>query len=146
MFEDPGGNMWFGTISGVSIFDGKAWHTLTDKDGLVDNRIYCVLIDSHKKMWFGTEGGVSRFDGQSWISYSKKDGLVENLTRAIIETRDGSLWFGAYPYGRGLGGISVARYQQAKSLPDRVLDLLPEPPTPLELPPGDDNGTTGSAA
>ncbi len=141
MFEDPSGNMWFGTIRGVSIFDGKTWHTLTDKDGLVDNRIYCMLIDSHKKMWFGTEGGVSRFDGQSWVSYTKKEGLVENLIRSIIEVADGSLWFGTYPYARGSGGISVARYQAVKSLPDRVLDLLPEPPTPLKLPPGPVKGS-----
>jgi ligand-binding sensor domain-containing protein len=141
MFEDPSGNMWFGTIRGVSIFDGKSWHNLTDKDGLVDNRIYCMMIDTHKKMWFGTEGGVSRFDGQSWVSYTKNDGLVENLVRSIVEVADGSLWFGTYPYARGLGGISVARYQAAKSLPDRVLDLLPEPPTPLKLPPGQIEGS-----
>jgi ligand-binding sensor domain-containing protein len=139
MFEDPSGNMWFGTIRGVSIFDGKSWHHLTDKDGLVDNRIYCMMIDTHKKMWFGTEGGVSRFDGRSWVSYTKKDCLVENLVRSIIEASDGSLWFGTYPYARGSGGISVARYQTAKSLPDRVLDLLPEPPR--KLPPGSEAGS-----
>jgi len=94
-----------------------------------------MLIDSHKKMWFGTEWGISRFDGKSWISYSKKDGLVENLVRTIIEARDGSLWFGTYPYAKGSGGISVARYQSVTSLPDRVLDLLPEPPPLKQLPP-----------
>jgi ligand-binding sensor domain-containing protein len=133
MFEDPSGNMWFGTVGGVSIFDGKTWHTLTVKDGLVDNRIYSMLIDSHKKMWFGTEAGVSRFDGQNWISYTKKDGLVESLVRSIIEARDGSLWFGTYPYTVGAGGISVARYQEGKSLTDRVLDLLPEPSPSRQL-------------
>jgi len=139
MFEDPSGNMWFGTIRGVSIFDDKSWHNLTVKDGLVDDRIYCMMIDTHKKMWFGTEGGVSRFDGQNWTTYTKKDGLVENLIRSIIEVKNGSLWFGTYPYARGAGGISVARCQTMKSLPERVLDLLPEPPTPQKLPPGEMN-------
>jgi ligand-binding sensor domain-containing protein len=138
MFEDPDGNMWFGTIGGVSIFDNRIWHTLTSKDGLVDNRIYCMLIDSHKKMWFGTEAGISRFDGQSWISYTKKDGLVENLVRSTCEARDGSLWFGTYPYTVGLGGISIAHYPAVKSLTDRVLDLLPEPPSPKLLPSGEE--------
>jgi len=137
MFEDPAGNMWFGTISGISIFDGKSWRNLTTKNGLADNRIYCMLIDSNKKMWFGTENGISRFDGQSWTSYTKKDGLVDNLVRAIIETRDGSLWFGTYPYAEGAGGISIARRQSVLSLTDRVLDLLPEPSQPKSLPPGE---------
>ncbi len=128
MFEDPAGNMWFGTIQGISILDGARWHTLSTRDGLVDNRVYCMLIDSHQKMWFGTEGGVSRFDGKNWICYTQKDGLVENLVRAIVETVDGELWFGTYPYARGRGGISTARYQETKLLPDRLLDLLPEPP------------------
>ena len=136
MFEDPIGNMWFGTIGGVSIFDGKDWHNLTTKDGLVDNRVYCMMIDSQKKMWFGTEGGVSRFDGEEWVSYTKKDGLVENLVRSMIEANDGSLWFGTYPYERGLGGISVARNQGYKSLPDRVMKLLPDPPSQIKLSPG----------
>jgi len=137
MFEDPSGNMWFGTTGGVSIFDDKKWHNLTKKDGLVDNRVYSMMIDSQNKMWFGTEGGVSRFDGENWISFTKKDGLVENLVRAIIETQDNSLWFGTYPYARGRGGISNARYQDAKSLPDRVLRLLPDKPEPKKLEPGE---------
>lgn len=143
MFEDPSGNMWFGTVGGVSIFDGKSWHTLGKKDGLVDDHIFSMLIDSHKKMWFGTEAGVSRFDGQNWISYTRKDGLVESLVRSIIEARDGSLWFGTYPYAVGAGGISCARYKDAKSLTDRVLDLLPEPPPIKELPAGDMGKNTG---
>lgn len=131
-------------LDGVSILDRQstarlgppshpAWHTLQVADGLVNNREYSMMIDSRKKMWFGTEGGVSRFDGTNWISYTRKDGLVENLVRAIIEARDGSLWFGTYPYEREKGGISIARYQDAKSLPDRVLRLLPDAPNTKKL-------------
>jgi hypothetical protein len=140
MFEDPLGNMWFGTINGVSIYDGSSWHTITKKDGLFDNRVYCMMIDSEKKMWFGTEGGISRFDGETWISITQKDGLVENLVRTIIEINDGSLWFGTYPYQRNRGGISIARYEGGKSLPDRVLQLLPDRQAPEELDSGEDEG------
>ena len=110
---------------------------MTVKDGLVDNRVYSMLIDREKKMWFGTEGGISRFDGEGWISYTKKDGLVENLVRSILEAADGSLWFGTYPYERGRGGISIARYPGLKSLPDRVIHLLPDIPKPKQLESGD---------
>ena len=137
MFEDPAGNMWFGTVKGLSIFDGKSWHRLTKQDGLVDNRVYCMLIDSNKKFWFGTEKGVSRFDGSEWLSFTKKDGLVDNLVRTMLETHEGDLWFGTYPYQRGKGGISIAKSDQQKRLVDRVLDLLPEPPKPGELPSGE---------
>lgn len=138
MFEDPSGNMWFGTTKGVSIFDGRGWHTLTTKDGLVDNRIYCMWIDAQKKMWFGTENGVSRFDGRTWLSFTQKEGLVENLVRTILETREHDLWFGTYPYAKGKGGISIAKSNRQLLLSQRVLDLLPEPPTPGRLPSGED--------
>jgi ligand-binding sensor domain-containing protein len=140
MFEDPAGNMWSGTIGGVSVFDGKNWHKLIKKDGLVNYRVYCMMIDSEKKMWFGTECGISRFDGESWISFTKDDGLVENLVRTMIEMNDGSLWFGTYPYQRNRGGISISRYEGGKSLPDRVLKLLPDQRGPKELDSGKDEG------
>jgi len=95
-----------------------------------------MFIDSDKKMWFGTEGGLSRFDGVNWLSYTKKNGLIENLVRTIMETENGDLWFGTYPYQRGKGGISIARMDKQKRLINRVLDLLPEPHKPEELPPG----------
>jgi ligand-binding sensor domain-containing protein len=137
MFEDPSGNMWFGSTGGVSIFDRKSWHTITTKDGLIDNRVYCMFIDSNQKMWFGTENGISRFDGKTWLSFTTSDGLVDNLVRTIIETQDGDLWFGTYPYQRGKGGISIAKSDKQKSLVDRVLDLLPEPPSQDRLPSGE---------
>jgi len=133
MFEDPAGNMWFGTTNGVSVYDGSSWQTLSKKDGLVDNRVYCMLIDSEKKFWFGTEGGISRFDGETWMSFTTEEGLVENLVRTMAEMKDGSLWFGTYPYQRNRGGISIARYEGLKSLPDRILDLLPDRKAPKEL-------------
>lgn len=137
MFEDPLGNMWFGTTRGISIFDGVQWNTLTNQDGLIDNRVYCMHIDSQKKFWFGTEKGVSRFDGKTWLSYTKKDGLVENLVRTILETDDLTLWFGTYPYARGRGGISIARFEDQGVLADRVLNLLPGSSSTDQLPPGE---------
>jgi len=92
-----------------------------------------MMIDAEKKFWFGTEGGISRFDGESWISFTKEEGLVENLVRTMVEMRDGSLWFGTYPYQRNRGGISIARYEGVKGLPDRVLDMLPDRKSPYEL-------------
>lgn len=129
MFEDPAGNMWFGTIGGVSVLEPAAgkWHPLTTLDGLIHDCVYCMFIDSGKKMWFGTEGGVSRFDGKSWRSFTKQDGLVENLVRTIVEDRQGNLWFGTYPYEAKKGGISIARYGgKPETLQERLQKYLPE--------------------
>jgi ligand-binding sensor domain-containing protein len=95
-----------------------------------------MFIDTEQKMWFGTEKGISRFDGEHWLSFTTKDGLVDNLVRAVMETNEGELWFGTYPYQRGKGGISKIKTDHQKQLIDRVLDMLPEPPSTGELPSG----------
>lgn len=127
MFEDPAGSMWFGTTGGISVLDrGGKWYNLTRLDGLVDNRVYGMFVDSKKKMWFGTERGVSRYDGSVWKSFTKQDGLVENLVRSIIEDGDGNIWLGTYPYTKGLGGISIAKYESpGKRLMEKLERYLP---------------------
>jgi streptogramin lyase len=129
MFEDPDGDMWFGTTGGVSVFDPKKgkWYPLNTLDGLVNDSVYCMLIDSRQKMWFGTEGGVSRYDGTNWKSFTKEDGLVENLVRAILEDREGNIWFGTYPYRPGCGGVSIARYAKGtQELAEKLSKYLPK--------------------
>ncbi len=60
--------------------------------------------------------------------------LVENLVRTMVEMSDNSLWFGTFPYQRYQGGI---RYEGGKSLPDRILELLPDRKAPKDLQPRD---------
>lgn len=67
--KDNQGNMWFGTPSGLSRFDGTTWESYTTTDGLVSNNVLCIAIDIDGTLWFGTTNGVSSFDGNTWISY-----------------------------------------------------------------------------
>jgi ligand-binding sensor domain-containing protein len=55
---------------GVYRYDGKTWTRFTTKDGLVDNKICAITLDSNGNVWVGSfDKGVSRFNGQDWISY-----------------------------------------------------------------------------
>ena len=55
--------MWFGTLGGVSRYDGVNWQTFTQEDGLADDLVNSVYQSSDGAMWFGTNpGGVSRYD------------------------------------------------------------------------------------
>jgi ligand-binding sensor domain-containing protein len=55
---------------GVYRYDGKTWTHFTTADGLIDNKICTITVDSSGNLWFGSfEKGVSRFDGQEWKSY-----------------------------------------------------------------------------
>ena len=55
---------------GVYRYDGKTWTRFTTEDGLVDNKICTIALDSDGNAWFGSfDKGVSRFDGQNWETY-----------------------------------------------------------------------------
>jgi ligand-binding sensor domain-containing protein len=86
VFEDSRGRIWIGTYeggagAGVGCFDGKRWTRFTRRDGLIDDRVYCMFIDSRKKMWFGTECGVSivRYAG-------KPETLQEKLQKLLPQS------------------------------------------------------------
>jgi signal transduction histidine kinase/ligand-binding sensor domain-containing protein/FixJ family two-component response regulator len=96
------GSMWFGTLGGMSHFDGQTWTTFTTDDGLAHDGVQAMLQDRHGVYWFGTRGGgVSRYDGQTWKTYATEDGLPHGEIRCALEDRQGNLWFGT----RGGGAV-----------------------------------------
>ena len=92
--EDGEGNLWFGTVSGVSCYDGENFATFTTADGLAHNHVWSISTDREGNPWFATKGGVSHYDGQSFQTRTVKDGLPCKNVRSILEDRDGYFWFG----------------------------------------------------
>ena len=99
-----GGDVWISTYGcGVARFDGSAWTTYTEKDGLLERHVLCATAASDGSMLFGTWGGVSHFDGHNWLSYTTADGLISHGVEAITEDRAGGVWFGTWA---GIGRLS----------------------------------------
>ncbi len=113
--EDRDGVMWFGTEGGVSRYDpsagsslreataGKAgqaaWTSLTEEDGLPDNRVASIFQDRSGQMWFGTQAGVSRYTGRVMTTLTTQDGLPGNQVQSGLMDRDGNLWFSVFNQG-----------------------------------------------
>src|SRR5262245_33615708 len=49
--QDKEGFMWFATENGLSRFDGKHFKTFTTKDGLPDNEVLKLFVDSKGRVW-----------------------------------------------------------------------------------------------
>jgi len=58
---DRGGLLWIGTDNGVVRFDGSAWSSLGEKEGLPGKVVYAMQQAADGAMWFGTDGGLLRY-------------------------------------------------------------------------------------
>ncbi|MDG1277130.1 MAG: histidine kinase [Algoriphagus sp.] len=77
-------------------------YNFTTADGLPNNAIRGLLVDSRGILWIGTENGVSKFENGNFQNFYEEDGLGFNSCWAIEEDQEGNLWFGSYG-----GGVSV---------------------------------------
>jgi ligand-binding sensor domain-containing protein len=93
---DGNGDLWFGTQSGVSQFDGVNWtdHTTATDSGLVDNNITAVAAGSTGDIWVGSDFGVSRYSGGIWETFTELDGLGDDQVNYIHDDGLGVIWFG----------------------------------------------------
>ncbi|MDP2916629.1 MAG: two-component regulator propeller domain-containing protein, partial [Dehalococcoidia bacterium] len=92
--RDNQGNLWFGTIGGLSRYDGTNWRTFTTNDGLASNIVTAIAQDVKGNLWFGTMGaGVTCYDGTNWRTFTTKDGLGHNAVNIIARDNQGNLWF-----------------------------------------------------
>ncbi len=55
---DKNGILWCATAQdGILKFDGFSWQQFTTANGLINNGIECVTVDSENRKWFGSIGG-----------------------------------------------------------------------------------------
>lgn len=62
LLQDSRGELWIGTNSGVSRFDGRSFVSYTTDDGLPDPSVLSLMEDGDGTIWAGTSGGLVRLD------------------------------------------------------------------------------------
>lgn len=139
IYQDKAGDIWFGTngngvyrYDGTSSPDGKPHLThFTEKDGLCNDVVQCIVQDDSKgehkgEMWFGTRfGGMSRFNGTSFKSFTTREGLSDNFIWTFLQDPNGDLWIGSAGGGLMLyDGRTFRHFTQADGLTNRHVQSL----------------------
>ncbi len=100
-----GSDVWFATLGGVSRcnINGNGispLQTFTQQNGLKENYVYNVFIDSKNRVWFGTDGkGITVYENGVFRNYSKEVGLKSDVIYSITEDTHGIIWFSTIDAG-----------------------------------------------
>ena len=69
---------------------------ISDKDGLSQNTVRCIMQDSKGFIWLGTVNGLNRYNGKEFIVMLPQTGnftsLPDNRIRSMQEDRNGYIW------------------------------------------------------
>ncbi len=97
--EDDQGNIWIGTIRGLSVFDGKKMNHIKAY-GLDTVEIRSIFKDTKNNLYFATMGnGWIKYDGKKYLQYTTKNGLPTDYILCTSEDKSGNLWLGTYHEG-----------------------------------------------
>jgi ligand-binding sensor domain-containing protein len=98
---DSGTNsLWVGTSVGVLEVDlatRNMLNTYTRDQGLANEYVFGITVDSQGGKWFGTNGGgISKLHQGQWTTYFPMHGLADYWVYSFTEQSDGTLWVGTW--------------------------------------------------
>ena len=99
MAYDHLGNLWMGTQTGLSKYDGKFFYhfKFTEEENERSNEIRSMIEDRSGNLWFGTVGGaIIKFDGIYFTHFTepRETELGFETVGSILEDHSGNIWFG----------------------------------------------------
>jgi len=98
---------------------------LTTADGLPQNTIDCIFLDSQRFMWFGTWNGLCRYDGYSFKIFQKSNsqkGIPDNFVHAICEDKSKNLWIGT-AHGVGIYNLETEQFLMTDIMPAELVNI-----------------------
>lgn len=93
---DSQGNVWIGTVNGISVYNDGNWSTYTSSNSnLINNDIQAIMVSPQGNVWAGTSGGASYYDGSSWTNLTTSNsGISSNSIRSLGYDEQGNIWLG----------------------------------------------------
>lgn len=106
---DNAGNLWVGTIKGISKYDKSLelfslFREFEVNGQATDNNVYYIYEDNNSKIWLGTKtGGLASFDQvtEKMKVYPdiRSGNIITKAVRAIHQGSDGRIWIGTRDEG-----------------------------------------------
>ena len=111
IYKDTEGYLWFGTLGGLSRWDGMNFTNFQIQDGLSSPLVSAIIQDSIGALYIGTNGGgVSILKDGKFDTLTTNDGLADNHVYAALYSKSGKMYFGT------AAGISIYSNRKFETL------------------------------
>jgi ligand-binding sensor domain-containing protein/AraC-like DNA-binding protein len=132
IISDQQGNLWVATDYGLNRINNNGIQIYTEKDGLYDNTISSLAVDSWNNLWIGTfRGGLAKYNREITAVYGYKEGLRNLSVRTLLADPRGFLWIGTaegmYYIKRDEGLVHPVRgtdYTPINTIIEKTFDYL----------------------
>lgn len=78
----------------VNFVHAQTFTNYTTNEGLPDNNVNGVAIDTSDVKWFGTQAGVAKFNDTTFTVYTTANGLIDNYINCIAADKNNNVWAG----------------------------------------------------
>ncbi len=92
--QDTDGYLWFGTLGGVSRFDGHSFINYALQEGLPDAQVNAVLCARDGTVWLGVGGSLMTFRGKRTSILELPGEARDARIFCLAETADGDILIG----------------------------------------------------
>jgi ligand-binding sensor domain-containing protein len=127
--SDLNGDIWIGTLSGLSRWSGGKFENFTQfNSGLPNDLVYTVICDG-KDVWVATGGGAGHYDTytKEWEIFTEKNAPMHEPWTYGVSAGDGKIFIAAW------GGGVIEYTKKTKTFKDYTdpdgemeIDLLPD--------------------
>ncbi len=140
ILQAKSGKLWFVTIDGVYIYDGKSFThfpIVAAANGFLtsNDKVERILEDNAGNLWFGgrTNEGVFRYDGKS-ITHLKLPELIQGQNgprpKSVswgwpqLQDKNGNLWFSSWGGAYRYDGKTFTSFTTKDGLPSEVTRII----------------------
>lgn len=117
---DDAGNVWFGSASGLTKYDGTNFTTYTTSNGLPDNTINRLDLALNGDILIATNNGLSRYNGSSFTN-----SLSGVTLKCVYQASNGNIWVGTTGGARRYIS-SWTTFTTADGLPHNFVNTITE--------------------
>lgn len=86
IIEDTSGKFWIGTRGYATIYDGKTFTTILNKNGKPFTNVRSIIKDKKGTIWLGGADGLWRYDGKTFTNFTQK------FVGYIYQDKKGNIW------------------------------------------------------